>query len=72
MLVAMADTERLRGLPIHIIHGDKDWMFPRQMAEDAAQHFTAAGANVTYRPIADLSHTYGADLSTLILDWLLA
>ncbi len=72
MLTAMADADRIRGLPLHILHGDKDWMFPRQMAEDAANHFIAAGANVTYRPIADLSHTYGADLSTMILDWLLA
>ena len=72
MLVAMADTERMRGLPLHIIHGDRDWMFPRQMAEDAANHFIAAGANVTYKPIADLSHAYGADLSSMILDWLLA
>lgn len=72
MLTAMADAERMHGLPIHILHGDRDWMFPRQMAEDAANHFTAAGANVTYRPIADLSHAYGADLSTMILDWLLA
>ncbi len=72
MLVAMADTERMRGLPLHILHGGRDWMFPCQMAEDAAKHFIAAGANVTYRPIADLSHTYGTDLSTMILDWLLA
>ena len=72
MLTAMAETDRMRGLPIHILHGDKDWMFPRKMAEDAAKHFTAAGADVTYQPIADLSHTYGADLSTMILDWLLA
>jgi phospholipase/carboxylesterase len=72
MLTAMVDSERIHGLPLHILHGDKDWMFPRQMAEDAAKHFTAAGANVTYCPVADLSHTYGADLSTKILDWLLA
>lgn len=72
MLVAMADADRMNALPIHILHGDKDWMFPHQMAADAAQHLTKAGANVTYRPITDLSHTYGADLSTLILDWLLA
>ena len=72
MLVAMADAERISGLPIHIIHGDRDWMFPRQMAEDAANHFTNAGANVTYKPITDLSHTYGADISTMSVDWLLA
>jgi phospholipase/carboxylesterase len=72
MLVAMADGRRMRDLPIHITHGARDWMFPIAMAEEAARHFKAAGAKVTYRPIDDLSHTYGADLSTMILDWLLA
>ncbi len=72
LLTAMADADRMKGLPVHIIHGDRDWMFPRQMADDAARHFTDAGADVTYRPISDLSHTYGGELSSLILDWLLA
>lgn len=71
-MLAMADGERLRGLPIHIIHGVQDWMFPVAMAREAEQHFKRAGAAVTYREISDLSHTYGADLSGLILDWLLA
>jgi phospholipase/carboxylesterase len=71
-LLAMADAERLHGLPIHIIHGVKDWMFPVQMAREAERHFQAAGAAVTYREIPDLSHAYGADLSGMILDWLLA
>jgi len=30
------------------------------------------GANVTYRRLDDLAHAYGPDLSTLILDWLMA
>jgi phospholipase/carboxylesterase len=72
MLAAMADGERMQGLPVHIIHGAHDWMFPAQMADEACEHLSRAGADVTYRRLEDLSHTYGADLSTIILDWLLA
>jgi phospholipase/carboxylesterase len=71
-MLAMADAERLHGLPIHVIHGAQDWMFPVHMAREAEQHFRAAGAAVTYREIGDLSHTYAPDLSGVILDWLLA
>jgi phospholipase/carboxylesterase len=72
VLAAMADGERLNGLPIHIIHGQRDWMFPVDMAREAQRHLSGAGAAVTYREIDDLSHAYGADLSSIILDWLLA
>ena len=72
MLAQMADGARMAGLPIHVAHGVLDWMFPVDMARDAHAHFGRAGAAVTYREIDDLSHSYGADLSTMILDWLLA
>lgn len=72
MLAAMADSDRMSGLPIHIIHGEHDWMFPVHMAEEARQHLSDAGANVTFRRLDDLAHSYGADLSSMILDWLLA
>ena len=72
MLTAMADEDRMNGLPIHIIHGQRDWMFPIAMAQEARQHLTRAGAAVAYHEIEDLSHSYGADLSVMILDWLLA
>ena len=70
MLVGMADADRLKGLPLHIIHGARDWMFPVQMAEDARQHFSTAGAAVSYKRLEDLSHTYGGELSSMILGWL--
>lgn len=72
MLAAMADDTRLKGLPIHIIHGVRDWMFPPIMAEEARGHLSRMGANVTYQRLDDLAHAYGPDLSTMILDWLLA
>jgi phospholipase/carboxylesterase len=72
MLAAMADRDRLSGLPIHIAHGAVDWMFPVQMAREARDALAAAGANVTYREIADLSHTYPRELNPAILAWLQA
>jgi phospholipase/carboxylesterase len=70
MLAAMADAERLQGLPIHLAHGTLDWMFPVEMAREAAAALTAAGAAVTYREIDDLSHTYPRELNPEILAWL--
>ncbi len=70
MLAQMADPERLSGLPIFIGHGVLDWMFPVNMAREAQSALLAAGADVTYREIADLSHTYPQELNTEILDWL--
>ena len=44
MMAEMADAERLRGLPIHIVHGELDWMFPVQMARQTSEALSAAGA----------------------------
>jgi len=71
MLAPMADPERLRGLPIHIVHGALDWMFPVAMAREAERALSAAGANVTYREIEDLSHTYPREINAVLLTWLL-
>ncbi len=32
LMAEMADAERLRGLPIYLVHGRLDWMFPVQVA----------------------------------------
>jgi phospholipase/carboxylesterase len=45
-------------------------MFPVEMAREARDALTAAGAAVTYREIADLSHTYPRELNPEILAWL--
>lgn len=72
MLLTFADERRLRGLPIHIVHGMQDWMFPAHLARQAEQTLGAAGAKVVYREIADLSHTYPRDENGAILDWFVA
>ena len=71
LLMAMADADRLRGLPVNIVHGTQDWMFPPEMAQMAHRSLAQAGATVTYREVADLSHTYPRDENGRILDWLL-
>jgi phospholipase/carboxylesterase len=70
LMAEMCEPDRVRGLPIHIVHGSLDWMFPAAMAQAAARSLTRAGANVTYREIEDLSHTYPREMNAAILDWL--
>ena len=66
----MIDSDRVRGLPVYIVHGAQDWMFPAAMARDAERTLSAAGANIIYREIADLSHTYPREMNAAMLAWL--
>lgn len=68
----LGDPARLRNLPIHIAHGAFDWMFPVTMAQEARDTLGALGATVTYREIADLSHTYPRELNRDLMDWMTA
>src|SRR5262245_33741219 len=70
LMAEMADPQRLQGLPIHITHGKLDWMFPVQVARQTQQALSAAGANVTYRELDDLSHTYPREMNVAMLDWM--
>lgn len=71
LLLTMAEPSRVRGLPVYLVHGALDWMFPVSMAVSARQALTAAGAAATYREIEDLSHVYPREEGTVILDWFL-
>jgi phospholipase/carboxylesterase len=70
LMAEMADAGRLRGLPIFLVHGRLDWMFPVQVARHTAQALSAAGADVTYRELDDLSHTYPREINAELLRWL--
>ena len=70
LMAEMADADRLRGLPIYLVHGKLDWMFPVQVARHTAQALSAAGAEVTYREIDDLSHTYPREINAEMLRWM--
>ncbi|MBI3197311.1 MAG: phospholipase [Rhodospirillales bacterium] len=71
MMMGFADPGRVRGLPVHIVHGTQDWMFPPEVAQSARHALEQAGAAVIHREIADLSHTYPRDENAAILDWFL-
>jgi phospholipase/carboxylesterase len=70
LMAETADTERMRGLPVFLVHGRLDWMFPVQVARQTRDALTAAGADVTYRELDDLSHCYPREMNGPILNWL--
>jgi phospholipase/carboxylesterase len=70
LMAEMADAERLRGLPIYLVHGRLDWMFPVQVARQTQAALSAAGADVIYRELDDLSHCYPREMNPVILNWL--
>jgi len=72
LLLTMADPRRVRGLPIYLVHGALDWMFPVAIARTAQRALTAAGAKLIYREIADLSHAYPRKEGSRMVDWLLS
>ena len=58
------------GRRIYLVHGALDWMFPVALARMADETLRAAGADVTYREIEDLSHAYPREENAAILRWL--
>jgi len=70
LMAEMADAQRLRGLPVYLVHGRLDWMFPVQAARQTRDVLAAAGADVTYRELDDLSHCYPREINAPILNWL--
>ncbi|MFZ5732655.1 MAG: phospholipase [Pseudomonadota bacterium] len=70
LMAEMADKQRMQGLPIYLVHGQLDWMFHVDVARQANEALSLAGANVTYREIDDLSHTYPREINAGMLTWL--
>lgn len=60
---------RAHGMPVYLIHGARDWMFPVALARQGAKLLEGAGAAVVYRELADLSHAWPREENTRILDW---
>ena len=69
MNFANGNLERAGGKRIYLVHGARDWMFPVQLARVARDELEKAGAEVVYRELEDLSHTYPRDENDGILNW---
>jgi phospholipase/carboxylesterase len=61
---------RAAGRPVYLVHGARDWMFPVALARAARDALAEAGADLVYRELADLSHTWPREENARILDWL--
>lgn len=68
-VAAGGNLARASGRKIYLVHGCLDWMFPVATAEMAARELRAAGADLTFRAIDDLSHTYPREENDRILAW---
>jgi phospholipase/carboxylesterase len=66
---ALGNLERARGMPIYLVHGAQDFLFPVSLARDARDTLAAAGADLVYREIPELSHTYPRSENVRVLRW---
>jgi phospholipase/carboxylesterase len=66
------NLDRAAGRRIYLVHGVLDWMFPIESARVAAEELASRGADLVFREIDDLSHTYPREQNAKILDWFLA
>ena len=69
--MANGNLQRAKDKPVYLVHGSKDWMFPIDTAHMAQLELTKAGADLTYREIDDLGHTYAREENESILEWFL-
>ena len=58
-----------KGRNIYLVHGTHDWMFPMETARMAQAELEIADANMTFRLIEGLSHTYARTENDAVLKW---
>lgn len=63
------NLERAKGKRIYLVHGSLDWLFPVMIAHGTRDALREAGADLVFREIPDLSHTYPREENDKILAW---
>jgi len=71
MMLELIDAPQIAGRPIYLTHGTHDWMFDIDVAHMARDVLGGMGAEIVFREIPDLAHTYPRDENPKILDWFL-
>lgn len=61
--------ENGRGLPVYMVHGAKDWLFPVETARMAARVLAERKIDHVYRELPALSHAYPRRENEHILNW---
>lgn len=69
---ANGNLGRARDVPIYLVHGAEDFLFPVALAHLTRDTLAGAGARLVYREIAGLSHTYPRRENPAILEWFAA
>jgi phospholipase/carboxylesterase len=65
----IGNLDRAKDVPIYLVHGALDFLFPVHLARMARDTLTAAGAALVYRELPELSHTYPRSENTAIVRW---
>jgi len=63
------NLSRAAGRKIYLVHGRLDWMFPVESAETTRDKLVESGAQLEFRLLEDLSHTYPREENDRILSW---
>ena len=71
MMLELIGPPNIEGRSIYLTHGVHDWMFDVAIARVARDILAERGADLVYREIPDLAHTYPRDENAKILDWFL-
>lgn len=61
--------EHGKNLPIYLVHGAKDWLFPIEQARMAAKVLAERKIDHVWRELPDHSHAYPRSENDRILDW---
>lgn len=69
-LVALFNLEQSKTLPVFMVHGAQDFIFPVAMARRTHTLLTESGFNVIYKELPEWGHAYTYSINeTLILPW---
>ena len=65
----LGNMQRARDVPIYLVHGALDFLFPVHLAHFTRDTLRGAGAALEYREVPELSHTYPRSENPRILRW---
>lgn len=68
--IALFNLEQSKTLPVFMVHGEKDFIFPVAMARRTHALLTQSGFDVTYKELPEWGHAYTYSINeTLVLPW---